>query len=163
VIARFFYSDGSFRDVKPFGSVRGLSSMIGGVYERPARVEFQGGGVGEHQYRDWVDQCHRAVLGGQVARVADREFAVQLGEMERVADRKFAVQLGKMAKPYETWLGLMQFGMAKLESDQPLMIKLLCDRISQMVAGDRTQEIDVVTRKVLDDLGLQIVRKGGAK
>jgi hypothetical protein len=148
VIARFFYSDGSFRDVKPFGSVRGLSSMIGGVYERPSRVEFQGGGVGEHQYRDWVDQCHRAVLGGQVARVADREFAVQLG---------------KMAKPYETWLGLMQFGMAKLESDQPLMIKLLCDRISQMVAGDRIQEIDVVTRKVLDDLGLQVVRKGGAK
>lgn len=148
MIARFFYSNGSFRDVLPFGSVLGLSRMIGGVYERPSRVEFQGGGVGEHQYQAWVDDCHRAVRIDEVARVANREFAAQLGAM---------------AKPYESWLAVMQFGMPTLEADQPLMIKLLCDRISQMVAGDRTQEIDVVTRKVLDDLGLQIVRKGGAK
>lgn len=146
MIAKFFFSDGSHMDVLALTRVRGLAKRMGQRDERPIDVQFFGPDAGEAKYSEWRRDCLSAVSPG----------------IKQTPDRHFAAELGAMAKPYETWLTVMRFGMPTLEADQPLMIKLLCDRISQMVAGDRTQDIDGVTRKVLDDLGLQIVRKGGA-
>lgn len=66
MIARFYFSDGSFEEILELQSPIGLTKTIAGKLERPIAVQFV------HQVRDrirdeWENECKLAINGRRIA------------------------------------------------------------------------------------------------
>jgi hypothetical protein len=138
----------------PFGSVRGLSKKIGDNVERPIRVELHGEQRTDHNYNEWINQCHAAVAESQPHSPlsAQHQFAKSLLAECEITD-----------KGHEKWLAIMRFGIATLTQSPQFLMCLIVERAYQYHAyrdGGRLS-IGEQAAKIADELGLQIVRKGG--
>jgi hypothetical protein len=152
VIARFYFSDGSHTERIPFGSVRGLSKKIGDNFERPIRVELHGEQSTDHNYNDWIKQCHAAVAESQLHSPlsAQQQFAKSLLTECDITDQG-----------HTKWLSIMRFGMATLQQSQEFLMCLIVERAYQYAAyrDGGSLSIGEQAAKIADELGLELTEK----
>lgn len=70
MIARFYFSDGSTREIGHSQSARGIVKQINGELQRPIRVEFIDG-VAELQLERWKQYCESAVATTSATKIRD--------------------------------------------------------------------------------------------
>ena len=79
-----------------------------------------------------------------------------------IDSRAFAALLADAAKPLDTWLSVMRFGMPTLLADQELLLTLLYARVEFMQEFDTKKTFRETFIELITRLNLKLVQGGEA-